>query len=147
MLATGRVPRRELRDDPGLARRGCRYCGGDRVGCRRSRVLCRRFAHLGHLHHTLTQQQLNEIGRVDVVIVPVDGSYTLDLDGMIEVLTSLKAPLMIPMHYFSSYTLDRFISRVGERWDVERSVASSVVLSKFNLPEKPKLLVLPGRSF
>src|SRR5581483_1014918 len=44
------------------------------------------IAHLGHLHHTLTQQQLNEVGRVDVVLVPVDGSYTLDLDGMVEVL-------------------------------------------------------------
>ena len=31
-------------------------------------------AHLGHLHHTLNQQQLNEIGRVDVVMVPVDGT-------------------------------------------------------------------------
>ena len=67
------------------------------------------IAHLGHLHHTLTQQQLNEIGRIDVVLVPVDGNYTLDLDGMIEVLNALKAPLMIPMHYFSTYTLDRFL--------------------------------------
>ena len=67
------------------------------------------IAHLGHLHHTLTQQQLNEIGRVDVVLVPVDGNFTLDLDGMVEVLHALKAPLMIPMHYFSAYTLDRFL--------------------------------------
>jgi L-ascorbate metabolism protein UlaG (beta-lactamase superfamily) len=103
------------------------------------------IAHLGHLHHTLTQQQLNEIGRVDVVLVPVDGSYTLDLDGMIEVLTSLKAPLMIPMHYFSSYTLDRFISRIRQTWDVELAEVPSVVLSKHTLPTKPKLLVLPGR--
>ena len=44
------------------------------------------IAHLGHLHHTLNQQQLNEIGRVDVVFVPVDGSMTLDLEGMMEVL-------------------------------------------------------------
>jgi L-ascorbate metabolism protein UlaG (beta-lactamase superfamily) len=103
------------------------------------------IAHLGHLHHTLTQQQLNEIGRVDVVLVPVDGSYTLDLDGMIEVLTALKAPLMIPMHYFSSYTLDRFISRIRQTWDVELAEVPSVVLSKHTLPGKPKLLVLPGR--
>ena len=33
------------------------------------------IAHLGHLHHTLTQAQLNEIGRIDVVLVPVDGNY------------------------------------------------------------------------
>src|SRR5205823_5537295 len=88
------------------------------------------IAHLGHLHHTLTQQQLNEIGRVDVVLVPVDGSYTLDLEGMIEVLTSLKAPLMIPMHFFSTYTLNRFIDRISRDWDVETSEIPSVVLSK-----------------
>jgi len=105
------------------------------------------IAHLGHLHHTLNQQQLNEIGRVDVVLVPVDGSYTLDLEGMIEVLTSLKAPLMIPMHYFSPYTLNRFMERISKDWEVERAEVPSVVISKHTLPAKPKLLVLPGRSF
>jgi L-ascorbate metabolism protein UlaG (beta-lactamase superfamily) len=103
------------------------------------------IAHLGHLHHTLNQQQLDEIGRVDIVLVPVDGSYTLDLEGMIEVLTSLKAPLMIPMHYFSSYTLNRFIERIKRTWDVEFAELPAVVLSKHTLPAKPKLLVLPGR--
>ncbi|MGB9042410.1 MAG: MBL fold metallo-hydrolase [Pseudolabrys sp.] len=105
-------------------------------------TLC--IAHLGHLHHTLTQQQLNEIGRVDVVLVPVDGSYTLDLDGMVEVLQALKAPLMIPMHYFSAYTLDRFLQRVRQEWDVEVAEIPSLVVSKTGLPAKPKVLVLPG---
>ena len=103
------------------------------------------IAHLGHLHHTLNRQQLDEIGRVDVVMVPVDGSYTLDLEGMVEVLHALKAPLMIPMHYFSSFTLDRFLSRVRQEWEVEMSEVPSVVLSKASLPAKPKVLVLPGR--
>ena len=31
------------------------------------------IGHLGHLHHTLNQQQLDEIGRLDVVFAPVDG--------------------------------------------------------------------------
>ena len=103
------------------------------------------IAHLGHLHHTLTQQQLNEIGRVDVVMVPVDGTFTLDLEGMVEVLKALKAPLIIPMHYFSAYTLDRFLSRVRQEWDVDISEMPSVVVSKASLPQKPKVLVLPGR--
>jgi L-ascorbate metabolism protein UlaG (beta-lactamase superfamily) len=102
------------------------------------------IAHLGHLHHTLTQQQLNEIGRVDVVMVPVDGSYTLDLDGMMEVLQALKAPLMIPMHFFSAYTLDRFLARAREHWQVQVAEIPSVVVSKTSLPSKPKVLVLPG---
>ena len=53
------------------------------------------IAHLGHLHHTLNQDQLAELGQMDVVLVPVDGSYTLDLDGMVEVLKAIRAPLMI----------------------------------------------------
>lgn len=103
------------------------------------------IAHLGHLHHTLTQAQLNEIGRVDVVMVPVDGTYTLDLEGMMEVLQSLKAQLMIPMHYFSSHTLDRFLERARTLFDVETQDVPSIVLSKATLPAKPKVLVLPGR--
>ena len=102
------------------------------------------IVHLGHLHHTLTQQQLNDIGRPDVVLVPVDGNFTLDLDGMIEVLHALKARLLIPMHYFSVYTLDRFLSRVRQEWDIELSEIPSVVVSKESLPQKPKILVLPG---
>lgn len=103
------------------------------------------IAHLGHLHHTLTQQQLNEIGRVDAVLLPVDGSYTLDMDGMLEVVTALKAPLMIPMHYFSVYTLNRFLDRAREKFAVEFSDTPSVVISKTTLPTAPRFLVLPGR--
>jgi L-ascorbate metabolism protein UlaG (beta-lactamase superfamily) len=102
------------------------------------------IAHLGHLHHTLTQQQLNEIGRVDIVFVPVDGSYTLDLEGMIEVLQALKAPQMIPMHFFSSFTLSRFLERVRQTWPVEMSEIPSMVVSKGSLPTTPKVTVLPG---
>ncbi len=102
------------------------------------------IAHLGHLHHTLTQQQLNEIGRVDVVMAPVDGNYTLDLDGMMEVLTALKAPLIIPMHFFGWATLERFVERAQQQWPVERSEIPSVVVSKTTLPASPKVLVLTG---
>ena len=103
------------------------------------------IAHLGHLHHTLTQQQLNEIGKVDVVMVPVDGGVTLDLDGMIEVLGALKAPLMIPMHYFSTYSLNRFLTALGQKYQVEISETPSTLVSKTTLPTTPKVLVLPGR--
>ncbi|HTS41452.1 MAG TPA: MBL fold metallo-hydrolase [Xanthobacteraceae bacterium] len=103
------------------------------------------IAHLGHLHHTLNQQQLNEIGKIDVVMVPVDGGVTLDLDGMMEVLSALKAPLMIPMHFFSTYTLNRFLGAVGQKYQVEMGETPSILVSKTTLPKDPKVLVLPGR--
>src|SRR5690348_8590497 len=99
------------------------------------------IAHLGHLHHTLTQQQLNEIGRVDIVLVPVDGSYTLDLDGMMQVLQALNARLMIPMHFFSSYTLARFLDRARENWAAETSETPSLLVSKSTLPATSKVVV------
>jgi len=102
------------------------------------------IVHLGHLHHTLTQQQLNEIGRPDVVLVPVDGNYTLDLDGMMEVVHALKAQLIIPMHYFSAVTLERFLQRARQDWDVQIAEVPSVLVSKNSLPAKPKVMVLRG---
>ena len=102
------------------------------------------IGHLGHLHHTLTTQQLAQIGQLDIVLVPVDGSFTLDVAGMMEVLKALKAPLMIPMHYFSSYTLERFMHEARPVFEVETSEVPTVVVSRANLPKKPKILVLPG---
>jgi L-ascorbate metabolism protein UlaG (beta-lactamase superfamily) len=102
------------------------------------------IAHLGHLHHTLTQQQLNDIGHVDILLVPVDGGFTLDLEGMVEVIQAMKAPLMVPMHYFSTFTLRRFLERVNRQYEVEFAETPSFVVSKTTLPTKGKFLVLPG---
>ena len=104
------------------------------------------IAHLGHLHHTLTQQQLDEMGRIDIVFAPVDGTLTLDTDGMIDVLQSVKAQLVIPMHYFSSFTLHRFLDVAKNRkWDIEFAPVPTTMVSKTTLPANPKVLVLPGR--
>ena len=102
------------------------------------------IAHLGHLHHTLTQQQLDDLGRVDVVMAPVDGNFTLDLDGMMEVLAALKAPLIIPMHFFGYATIDRFLARAQQQWPVERAEVPTLVVSKATLPKSPKVVLLPG---
>lgn len=101
--------------------------------------------HLGHLHHVLSDDHLKALGRIDVVMAPVDGSYTLDMDGMIEVLDKLQAPLVLPMHYFGSSTLNRFLSRLGEeRWQVSLNDSPSVTLSRDSLPVQRTVIVLPG---
>jgi len=100
--------------------------------------------HLGHLHHVLTDAHLDAVGRVDVVLAPVDGSYTLDTEGMIETLQALQAPMVIPMHYFGPTTLNRFLTRMGEHYEVVISDVSSITLSRDTLPFRPTVLVLPG---
>jgi hypothetical protein len=64
---------------------------------------------------------------------------------MMEVLTALKAPLIIPMHFYGQYILDRFLDRARKLWDVETVEIPSVVVSKAMLPATTKVLVLPGR--
>ncbi|HTN97397.1 MAG TPA: MBL fold metallo-hydrolase [Nordella sp.] len=100
--------------------------------------------HLGHLHHELSPEQLGAIGRLDIVLVPVDGTYTMAQANMLNVLKELKARLVIPMHYFTPTTLQRFINGLAGALDVEISAKPSAVLSVKTLPDKPKLLVLPG---
>lgn len=103
------------------------------------------IAHLGHLHHTLTPAHLDALGRIDVVLAPVDGGYTLNVDDMIAVLGQINAPLVIPMHYFGASTLSRFLSRLGEAdYAVEMNPIPVVTLSRATLPRVPTVLVLPG---
>jgi L-ascorbate metabolism protein UlaG (beta-lactamase superfamily) len=102
------------------------------------------IGHLGHLHHELSPEHLALIGRLDVVMVPVDGGYTMAQVNMMNVLKELKARLVIPMHYFGPATLARFIETARASFEVEVSQTPTVVVSATSLPAKPKLLVLPG---
>ncbi len=103
------------------------------------------IGHLGHLHHTLSEEQIGRIGQLDVVMVAVDGSYTLDVTGVVETLKTLRAGLILPMHYFDTFTLSRFLDRIRSDFAVEMGKEASVVVSQATLPPEPKVLVLPGR--
>ncbi|MFS8037351.1 MBL fold metallo-hydrolase [Xanthobacter sp. AM11] len=133
-----------IRNVPTNIRRGsATEYGGNSIFVFEVAGLC--IAHLGHLHHLLTPDHLEALGRIDVVLAPVDGSYTLDLEGMVETLKAINAPLVIPMHYFSAWGLERFLPRLGKEYEVRRSDGPVVVLSRETLPKAPTLLVLPGR--
>jgi L-ascorbate metabolism protein UlaG (beta-lactamase superfamily) len=106
------------------------------------------IAHLGHLHHTLTAQHLAALGKIDVVLVPVDGVFTMGQFDMIEVIRQLNAPLLIPMHYFSRDRLQRFLERLQSetKYTVRTSETPETLVSSASLPSPgaPQVLVLPG---
>lgn len=102
------------------------------------------IAHLGHLHHKLTPGHLADLGRIDVLFVPVDGGFTLNIVEMREVIGQISAPLVIPMHYFSESTLERFLSRLRDSHDIRLNDTSSILVSRGTLPKKPAVIVLPG---
>ncbi len=103
------------------------------------------IAHLGHLHHTLTDTHLGELGQIDVLLVPVDGAFTMSQVDMVEVIHEIAPPLVIPMHYFNATTLARFLDRMRATHVVKASETPTVVLSRAVLPSgRPEVLVLPG---
>jgi L-ascorbate metabolism protein UlaG (beta-lactamase superfamily) len=101
------------------------------------------IAHLGHLHHLLTDVHLAELGQIDVLLAPVDGSFTMAQELMVEVIGQIHPALVIPMHYFSPYTLARFLDLMRGNYDVEVSETPTVTLARATLPYR-RVLVLPG---
>jgi L-ascorbate metabolism protein UlaG (beta-lactamase superfamily) len=103
------------------------------------------IAHLGHLHHTLSEAHLAELGAIDIVMVPVDGAFTLNQGDMVAVLQQIKPRIVIPMHVFTAATLDRFLARAAEHYQVRHMADPKIIVSRADLPADPEVQVLPGR--
>ncbi len=117
--------------------------GGNSIFVFEASQLC--VAHLGHLHHELTVEHLSQLGRVDIALVPVDGSYTLSKEQMLEVVRSIQPMIVVPMHYFSAFTLNQFLELARERFPVETLASPVITMSRDRLPRRTTVMVLPGR--
>jgi L-ascorbate metabolism protein UlaG (beta-lactamase superfamily) len=102
------------------------------------------IGHVGHLHHELTPQHIGQIGRLDIMMVPVDGGYTMAQVNMMQVVNDLKASIVIPMHYFGPTTLSNFISNARATLKIDVKDTSTLTVSRKTLPKEPTLVVLPG---
>lgn len=81
-----------------------------------------RFAHFGDLGEVLDDKRLEEIGHLDVAMIPVGGYYTIDAKAAAETVLKLKPRIVIPMHYSSeSFGFD-VISGVRDFLDLSGNV-------------------------
>lgn len=80
------------------------------------------FCHLGDLGHELTRQQLDEIGPIDVLFIPVGGGETIGAAQAAAVIGQLEPRIVVPMHYAMPgqqrldeelAPLDKFIHEMG----------------------------------
>ena len=55
--------------------------------------------HLGDLGHKLSANQIEKLGEVHVLMIPVGGKYTLDLDDVVDLIKEIQPYYVIPMHY------------------------------------------------
>jgi L-ascorbate metabolism protein UlaG (beta-lactamase superfamily) len=103
------------------------------------------IGHLGHLHQIPSPEQYAMIGRLDVVMVPVDGGYTMSTAAMAEVVQRLRSSIVVPMHWFSGASLEQFLVDMEGRFDVVRPETSSLEIALNELPSRPTIMVLqPG---
>ncbi|UWR23422.1 MBL fold metallo-hydrolase [Sulfitobacter sp. S190] len=100
------------------------------------------IGHLGHLHHAPDPAQYAAIGRLDVVMAPVDGGYTLDQATMIAVLKRLRSRIVIPMHWFAQSALDDFLLGMRDDFDVVETGGPALNVSLDRLPARPTIMVL-----
>lgn len=106
------------------------------------------IGHLGHLHHLPTESQYAAIGRLDIVMVPVDGGYTLSVKGMADVVKRLRASIVLPMHWFGQFSLGQFLAEIEKGFPVETRSESEITVSLNTLPVEPTIIVLqPESSF
>lgn len=107
-----------------------------------------RFCHLGDLGHELTEEQVNKVGPIDVLFLPVGGVYTIDHQMAIKVARQLDPSVVIPMHYKTSEhkadvfgemkTVEEFVNEYG----TEVAPVEKLNLDAGRLPEETELVVL-----
>lgn len=100
------------------------------------------IGHLGHLHQIPSDEQYAAIGRLDVVMVPVDGGYTMRLQDMAGVVKRLRSSVVIPMHWFSRGSLDGFLAEMAAEFTVVETGGAQIALSLDDLPSAPTVMVL-----
>lgn len=101
------------------------------------------IGHLGHLHHRLEDAHYGAIGRLDILMVPIDGGMTLSLDRMTEITTRLYSSMILPMHRHAT-PIGEFTGRMGDDFAVEFRSSRSLSVSLKSLPDRPTIIILEG---
>jgi len=110
-----------------------------------------RFAHLGDIGKTLTNQQVQALGNVEVLFIPVGGAFTIGPGEAIELIKQLPTVrIVVPMHYFvEGYCpwkdlapVGDFLTLVGETWPIREVGGSRVTIGADSLPESVEVWVM-----
>lgn len=107
-----------------------------------------RICHLGDLGHVLSPEQIAQIGRVHVLLVPVGGNYTIDAKTAAEVCESLNPNTVIPMHYkldtvvYPIETVHPFLDIMKQLWDVSSIGDNKIEVDVNKAKKRQRVIVL-----
>ena len=103
------------------------------------------ICHLGDLGHTLTDRQVAEVGRVDVLLIPVGGFFTIDAPAASQVADQLKPRVIIPMHYKNDkchLPIREVEGFIRDKKNVTLLASSEVEFKAGALPRATQIMVL-----
>ncbi len=105
-----------------------------------SNGLC--VAHLGLLGHVLDREFAARIGRIDVLMTPIDRRVTQSMEEIVRNIQILDPRLVIPMHYNAEITVEDFLQKVSAFFTVRRANSTSFIAEKHKMPPKTEILYL-----
>lgn len=108
-----------------------------------SHGLC--VGHMGHLRHILDQKAFSKLGRIDVLLIPVDGRVTQSYDELVHNLKGINPRLIIPMHFNAMFTAEEFLQRIKSIYPVKRTTETTLILDRKTLPEKTEVLLMTAQ--
>ena len=103
------------------------------------------MAHLGHLHHFLSKEQVSHLGRIDVLYVPIDGVNTLSHEEALHIIGQINPRIIMPMHLSAFGHADAFPTTAGQKYKVKFLGKDNVVLNRSMLPVKTEVWFLTER--
>jgi L-ascorbate metabolism protein UlaG (beta-lactamase superfamily) len=105
-----------------------------------------RFCHLGDIGHLLTDAERHSIGPVDVLMVPVGGSFTIPVEKVDNLIGQLNPKVVIPMHYktqpVAGLPIAPLNNWLGGKKAVKRLGSSAATLQAADLPKSQEIWVL-----
>ncbi len=100
------------------------------------------FCHLGDLGHDLEEETLNKIGQVDILFIPVGGTFTIDAEKACKIINKIKPKIAIPMHYKIG-GLSIPIAGIDQFLDKNKGkilkVGNEIDIEKEDLPAEPEI--------
>jgi L-ascorbate metabolism protein UlaG (beta-lactamase superfamily) len=102
------------------------------------------IAHLSHLHHLLEPADIATLGHIDVVMVAVDGGWTMSQQDAAAVVEHLQPRIVLPMHYFTREVLNRFLDLERGKYAIDLRDSPVLDISRISLPSVPTVIALPG---
>lgn len=102
-------------------------------------------SHMGHLAHVLDQKSVQQLGRIDVLLLPVDRRVTQSMDELLQNIAAIKPRVIIPMHFNSVFTVEDFARQISQTYPVKRPEGSSLTLARAQLPATTEVWIVKPR--